>query len=141
MSVVRKVGIVACGLDPKGNWRVLLRKNSPFNGSPEEWNVIYGHVELAEDSAECARREVQEETGLIADNVSQSSRTISRQFPDGREISIEYFWTQFLELPTDIHLNEESIGYQWSLRDEVEALLTDDLQREAILYCLEQVAA
>lgn len=141
MSVVRKVGVVICGRDPMGDWRVLLRKNSPFNGSAEEWNVIYGHIERAEDSAECAQREVQEETGLTAADVSQSGRNISRVFPDNREISIEYFWTRFIGLPTNIRLNEESIGYQWSLRDEVEVLVADELQREAILYCLEQATA
>lgn len=140
MSIVRKIGVVICGKDPTGAWRVLLRKNSPFNGTSEEWNVIYGHIKPAENGDECALREIQEETGLITDQVHATGQTVSRLFPDGQEITIEYFWTAFMGLPTKLQLNEESIGYQWSLPKEVEVLITDAQQRESVLCCLKRAA-
>lgn len=140
MNEIHKIGAVVCAKDPTGEWRVLLRKNSPFNGSPEEWNVIYGHIEEGEGGTECAIREIREETGLAVAWANAANKSVSKQFPDGKKIVIDYYWTKFMKLPNEVYINEESIGYQWAMYDEVEAVVVDTEQRELIQYCVKKAA-
>ncbi len=139
MRAIDKVGVVLVAFDPQGNKRVFLRKNSPFNGSPEEWNVIYGHIEDNEDILTCGAREAREEAGVVTDNIKSCNYTVSKTFKNGALIKINYAWALFQEIPPQITLNEESIGYQWASEKEAAQLISDIRQAKAITITMRRI--
>lgn len=134
---IEKISAVVLATDPANELRVLLRKNSPFNGSLEEWNVIYGHIDNNETSLACAIREIEEEVGICVEVVVDSGYKIAKTFSDNKHITITYYWVQLQEISKSIILNEESIGYQWARLADVEMLISDPDQASAVLYCAE----
>lgn len=137
---IEKVGAVVLATDPKNELRVLLRKNSPFNGSPEEWNVIYGHIDSNETLESCAIREIKEEVDIHIKAAADSGCRISKSFSDNKHITITYFWVRVQEMLKSITLNEESIGYQWAKLADIEMLISDPDQASAVLHCAEACA-
>ena len=130
--MINKVGVVIVAEDPRGAYRFLLRKNSPFNGSPEEWNFVYGHIEDGETALDCALREAYEELSLRLESVTPVEYSISRKFPDNKYIHIEYFYALLKSMTQAIQLNNESIGYQWATFEESQKLIIDAEQSGAL---------
>lgn len=66
-----KIGVGAIVIK---NGKVLLgkRKNAHGDGT---WSFPGGHLEFGESIEDCARRETEEETGLIIDNFKKSTFT------------------------------------------------------------------
>lgn len=135
MKLTKKIGAVVFAIDPAGELRVLLRKNSPFNGSPEEWNVIYGHIEHGERLEDCAMREIVEEVGIKPSEVFSGNYEISKTFADIEQIDIAYYWAIIDQMMLPIILNEESIGYQWATLLDSQESIQDPLQSSAIERC------
>lgn len=138
MKFTKKIGAVVFAIDPVGELRVLLRKNSPFNGSPEEWNVIYGHIEAGELPQDCARREVEEEAGIEIGETFTGDYEISKTFDDTEQIDIAYYWMVIDEMMKPVNLNEESIGYQWVTINNAQESIPDSQQASAIVRCFEE---
>lgn len=138
MKTTKKIGAIVFAIDPMGNLRVLLRKNSPFNGSSEEWNVIYGHIETNEKPQDCVIREIKEETGIVVRKVHTGNYKISKVFNGTGQIEISYYWAFIDGVFKQLELNEESIGYQWANIKNAQEIIYDSRQASAIERCFEE---
>lgn len=49
------------------SWRVLVMERAPGARSTGAWEIVHGSIERGETPVEAARRELREETGLVAD--------------------------------------------------------------------------
>ena len=63
----RNPGVGAAVLVRDGAGRVLLIRRAPGSTKPGWWAIPAGYVDYGEDVREAARREMQEETGLIVE--------------------------------------------------------------------------
>ena len=63
----RNPGVGAAVLVRDGTGRVLLIRRAPGSTKPGLWAIPAGYVDYGEDVREAARREMQEETGLIVE--------------------------------------------------------------------------
>lgn len=63
----RNPGVGAAVLVRDGAGRVLLIRRAPGSTKPGLWAIPAGYVDYGEDVREAARREMQEETGLIVE--------------------------------------------------------------------------
>lgn len=63
----RNPGVGAAVLVRDGEGRVLLIRRAPGSTKPGLWAIPAGYVDYGEDVREAARREMQEETGLVVE--------------------------------------------------------------------------
>ncbi|MCL6219267.1 NUDIX domain-containing protein [Zunongwangia pacifica] len=80
--------VILCKSEGKFKLVLVKRKNEPFK---DKWALPGGFVEQEEDLADAAKRELQEETGLVVDRNEQIG-TFGKpgRDPRGRTISIVY---------------------------------------------------
>lgn len=65
---------IGCGVFVVKNGKVLMGKRKSKHGEGQ-WASPGGHLEYGEEPAECAKREVEEETGLQIKNIRQATYT------------------------------------------------------------------
>ncbi|MBA3671874.1 MAG: NUDIX domain-containing protein [Gemmatimonadaceae bacterium] len=65
---VGTVDVLVVNPDPSG-WHVLVLRRSPTTRCPGAWEMVHGRIEDGEAPEEAARRELREETGLVADRL------------------------------------------------------------------------
>jgi len=116
-----RVGVIVWVLDPEGNVRYFLRHNKPFNGYRDEWNMIFGSVEPDENIHEAVIREVKEESNLTVTDASVHDLEYSLRYTaaNGPTV-IHFFGVKALSIDERVTLNEESIGYDWAVLEEVQ---------------------
>lgn len=122
---------------PEGEKILLVRrKNEPFKG---QWALPGGFLEDEESLETGAKRELQEETGLVVENLHQL-RTFGApgRDPRGRTISITYWG----EVPavSKVAGYDDAAEAQWFLVKELPSLAFDHEQivKEAIERYLSQ---
>jgi 8-oxo-dGTP diphosphatase len=72
VAVVAVVGLV----DARG-WLLMQERDERAPTNPDRWTLLGGMVEAGESPAEAARRELEEETGLVEDHLEPlGSRTM-----------------------------------------------------------------
>lgn len=135
MKTKTLIGVIVWTIDPNNNKRYLIRHNKPFDGYPDEWNFVYGHIEKNESEIEAAQREVSEEFGLSLSkkDLNPIDYTISKSF-ETHITQIIYFSTKLDNINISICLNEESIGFDWVLENELSKKLIHKEQFRAIKY-------
>ena len=135
MRIKALVGVIVWAIDPVGNNRYLIRHNKPFDGYPDEWNFVYGHIETDESEIATAKRELAEEFGLdVKENaLRRLEYSISKDFAT-HTTQIIYYSTKLDYINTDITLNEESIGFDWVLESELKIKLLHREQFNAIKH-------
>lgn len=106
------------------------------------WQSVTGSLRAAETPAECAARELQEETGLTADGLRDAQ--VQRSFPilpawrsryaPGVSSNTEHLW--YLELPEvcAVHIEPtEHVAYLWLPIDSAIEKVASWTNREALL--------
>ena len=130
-----KVGVIVYTKDPEENYRFLLRHNKPFDGREDEWTILFGTVEEPENKEETVKREVGEEYGIkdIEDifNLGYSITT--------DDLDIHFFAGRIKDIDTKITLNEESIGYDWMLIEDVKKIMKYSDEVEAFNVLMEKL--
>lgn len=126
---IRPAAAVAI-LNAKNELLMLHRKD---NG---KWTMPGGTLEFGESLAECALREVKEESGLdveIKDIIgTYTDPNVRIAYSDG-EVRQEFTIVYYGEVHGyDVALDDESSGYQWVPLDEVSRLPLTDSQKRRI---------
>jgi dATP pyrophosphohydrolase len=116
---------------------LLLERTEPRG----YWQSVTGSLRWDETAAECAAREVREETGLATDGLLDARR--ERAFPilpgfrhrygPGVEVNLEHLW--YLERPTiePVRLApSEHVGCEWLPIDAAIARVASWTNREAL---------
>jgi 8-oxo-dGTP pyrophosphatase MutT (NUDIX family) len=104
----------------------LLR--SPQRGG--YWNPPAGGVEEGETAADAARRELAEETGLVAD-VEELGLELAYERPDGAVVQVDAF-SAAAPPGWEPVLDEEHVDRRWCSEDEALRLLAYPEPREAL---------
>jgi len=113
---------------PAGNMVLLVRRgNEPFKG---RWALPGGFMDMDETLEQCARRELKEETGIVAppglEEVGSFS-TVDRD-PRGRTVTVAFVAV----VPyTEAHGGDDACDAQWFPLGEIPPLAFD---HEAILH-------
>ncbi|MBA2641397.1 MAG: NUDIX domain-containing protein [Actinobacteria bacterium] len=115
--------------------------------SPERqgyWHLVAGALELAEEAAPAARRELQEETGLDAQVTDLELRYIyplDDEPPDVRarfadDVSEVVVTAYLAEAPAswEPSLNEEHVDHRWLSADEAVDLIRYPEPKDAVLH-------
>ncbi|GBD11987.1 Dihydroneopterin triphosphate diphosphatase [bacterium HR23] len=132
-----KVGVVVFRREADGRLRYLLLQRPQRQGG--WWAVVTGSAERGESAEQAARRETQEETGIITFlrviDLAYTHTFRSR----GRTYQEPYF---AIEVPPDspVRLSYEHVAYQWTTADEAIRLLHWPHWREVVRRT-EQMAA
>jgi 8-oxo-dGTP pyrophosphatase MutT (NUDIX family) len=101
---------------------LLLKRTPESDFAPMKWCLPGGHIDLNEDHEAAAKRELMEETGLIAE-----SCTLSKVYKKD-DIEIYYYDVNFGEIKPEIILeSDEHIDYKWYSHDELRKLKPEDL--------------
>ena len=130
-----KAGVIVYTKDPEGNYRFLLRHNKPFNGREDEWTILFGTVEENETYMECVRREVEEEYG-IKDIERAEDLEYAIKVDD---LDIHFYTVEVQDINTIICLNEESIGYDWMLIEDVKNIMKYSDEKRAFDILMEKL--
>lgn len=117
---------------------LVLRRTPERHGY---WNLVAGALEWGEEAAAAARRELREETGLVAevreleryayDLADEPSDVRARFAPEVETVQLHTF---LAEAPPGWEpvLDEEHDAYRWCSADEAVALLAYPEPREAV---------
>jgi isopentenyldiphosphate isomerase len=105
------------------------------SGIKAEAGLLYhsaaGHVMSGESYLDSARRELQEETGLMADDLEfLGAFWFEKKYPS--RIEIEYFHVYKAAYRTSmrpVRLNEEQVNEQWLSREELAAIYRNKRER------------
>lgn len=101
--------IVLCPEGGEMNVLLVQRANEPFKGS---WAFPGGYMNIDEDAAAAARRELKEETGISVGQVMQlGAYTRPDRDPRDRVISIAYM--AYLEHRIDPTAGDDAAKAQW----------------------------
>jgi dihydroneopterin triphosphate diphosphatase len=118
---------------------LLLRRRQP----DDFWQSVTGSLEWDETPVQAARRELFEETGLVADAGLIDCETTNRfpilpawrarYAPDIAENVEHVFRIAFTERPAIRTDPDEHLEYRWLARESAAALATSHTNRDAIL--------
>lgn len=103
---------------------VLLGHRTDFDA----WSILGGHFEVGDSAESCARRELEEETGLKADSVTMfgvitdPQRTTLR-YPNGHEVQAPTFVVEVRVTKAPLTTDEEHSRFEWLPIDEARARL------------------
>jgi 8-oxo-dGTP pyrophosphatase MutT (NUDIX family) len=101
---------------------VLLGHRTDFDA----WTVLGGHFEVGDSADSCARRELEEETGLKAETVTMfgvitdPQRTTVR-YPNGHEVQAPTFVLEVRVVKAPLAADEEHDAFEWVSVDEARA--------------------
>ena len=130
-----KAGVIVYVKDPEGNYRFLLRHNKPFNGREDEWTILFGTVEENETYMECVRRELEEEYGIKDIEIVEDLEYVIKV----DDLDIHFYTVEVKDINTTIHLNEESIGYDWMLIEDVKNTMKYSDEKRAFDILMENL--
>jgi dATP pyrophosphohydrolase len=117
---------------------LLLKRKTPF----AFWQSVTGSLDPGESPAECARRELVEETGLdpgdrLVDTGISRVFTIDprwlHRYPPGTSENREYEWRLALDEPVDVRIDvEEHSAWRWADIDQAIESVWSWTNREAL---------
>lgn len=115
--------------------KILLLKRPPESKHPSKWGVPAGKLEKEETPIKAIIREVQEETGIVLDELRlvHHEKTPVRDEKNGRDFWYFEYAYEFLELP-QVNINHEHEDFCWVTPKE--ALELDLIHDED--YCIKR---
>ena len=95
-----------------GDWRVLTLQRAPDGKRPNSWETVYGKIDAREKPEKAAQRELQEETGLVAEslyNVTVSSFYLHAS----NTIQMCITFAAFVSEDSAVTLSDEHQRFEW----------------------------
>ncbi|MDP2722954.1 MAG: NUDIX hydrolase [Bacteroidales bacterium] len=113
--------LILCKATTETQILLIQRKHPPFENL---WALPGGFIEMDETLEQAVVRELQEETGLVCENLQQfkSYSAVDRD-PRGRTISV-VFWEVLMEIP-EITAGDDAEKAQWFPVDRLPELAFD----------------
>lgn len=130
----------AAGLVPVGDdGRILLVDHYRFQTDTRGWEIPAGKIEAGESPAEAARRELREETGHVAREVTGLGKFHPSNGSSNQVFHI--FAAHGVERIGEIEDTNEVSGLMWFSKDQVRELISrneilDGLSLTGLLLCL-----
>jgi len=111
---------------------LVLRRHSAYLGGV--WSYVAGHVEAGETGAQAARRELAEETGLVADTLHATS--FCEQFYDAAHDCIQLVpaFVARVGNAAEVRLNREHSAFRWVTLTRAARELPFGSQRDLIAH-------
>ncbi len=112
-----RVEIAGCYLE--FDHKLLLMQRAAGKSEPERWGVPAGKLEPGETKEQGARRELLEETGIVAHELTYLGALYIRK------PGIDYIYHPFkvhLSSKPAVHLSDEHLAYKWVALQEVKEL-------------------
>lgn len=115
-------GLVVCVWVYDGRGRLLLTRRAPEKSFPGTWENSGGAAQAGEDSLTAVRRELWEETGILADLSEFEYLSFSR---DSNNFYDHYCLLRDIPLDQIKLLPGETDGVRWVTFDEMHDLISD----------------
>ena len=106
---------------PKPQVLLIRRGNEPFKG---EWAFPGGFLNMDETVQECARRELEEETGLVVQDIHLVG-VYSRPGRDPRGHTVTPAFLSIMDYPLDVCGGDEAAQAQWFPLNQLPVLAFD----------------
>jgi ADP-ribose pyrophosphatase YjhB (NUDIX family) len=99
---------IAAGFILKKEDEFLFQKRniSPHRG---KWSIPAGYLELDESPLEAAKRELEEETGLIVEGETEFLGHIQLKHPDESFVIVAVFYADYEDVSGDLRPDEEEV--------------------------------
>ena len=106
---------------PKPQVLLIRRGNEPFKG---EWAFPGGFLNMDETVQECARRELEEETGLVVQDIHLVG-VYSRPGRDPRGHTVTPAFLSIIDYPLDVCGSDDAAQAQWFPLNQLPVLAFD----------------
>ena len=106
---------------PKPQVLLIRRGNEPFKG---EWAFPGGFLNMDETMQECARRELEEETGLVVQDIHLVG-VYSRPGRDPRGHTVTPAFLSIMDYPLDVCGGDDAAQAQWFPLNQLPVLAFD----------------
>ena len=106
---------------PKPQVLLIRRGNEPFKG---EWAFPGGFLNMDETVQECARRELEEETGLVVQDIHLVG-AYSRPGRDPRGHTVTPAFLSIMDYPLDVCGGDDAAQAQWFPLNQLPVLAFD----------------
>lgn len=106
---------------PKPQVLLIRRGNEPFKG---EWAFPGGFLNMDETVQECARRELEEETGLVVQDIHLVG-VYSRPGRDPRGHTVTPVFLSIMDYPLDVCGGDDAAQAQWFPLNQLPVLAFD----------------
>lgn len=117
LLTVKKRPLIGVGVVVLHEGKVLLGKRKGSHGMGD-WSLAGGHLEFKESIEECAKRELEEETGLKALSLSLGPWTEDVIESDKHYVTIFVFVHHFIGIPKLLEPHKCE-GWQWFAWNEL----------------------
>ncbi len=118
-----------------GSYLIIQRDNRKHLGGM--WEATAGGSALqGENPLSCARRELREETGIIADNLVEIGRVLHHGH---KSFYVEYLCITDVDKESIILQEGETSDYKWITANELRKLSKDELATQRILNFVEEL--
>ncbi len=118
-----------------GSYLIMQRDNRKHFGGM--WGATAGGSALqGENPLSCARRELREETGIIADNLVEIGRVLHHGH---KSFYVEYLYITDVDKDSIVLQEGETSDYKWITANELRKLSKDELATQRILNFVEEL--
>ncbi|MBR1762011.1 MAG: NUDIX domain-containing protein [Eubacterium sp.] len=118
-----------------GSYLIMQRDNRKHFGGM--WEATAGGSALqGENPLSCARRELREETGIIADNLVEIGRVLHHGH---KSFYVEYLYITDVDKDSIVLQEGETSDYKWITANELRKLSKDELATQRILNFVEEL--
>lgn len=109
---------------------LLLRRAGPVAGGA--WGLVTGSIEAGEQAADAIRREITEETGLIAGELFTTGLTETFYFAADNVVELMPIFAVLIPAIVPVTLDHGSDEHRWCTLAEAQGLMSFGGQRRAI---------
>lgn len=92
---------------------VLCLRRSASGRSPGSWEGVHGHIDEGETAVDTARREIQEEAGILPQRLYSLSRVESFYRHSTNEVVLVPAFAAFVSREAEVSLSPEHDAHEW----------------------------